>query len=161
MNFGRKGRKISESKNLENISEFYLAYLRSSYPGQPQCQFVLYVEDVSLENSAILYCIGESRGTAQRQGNPSRGQTRPASYPTTPLPLTSLPRVAAFLSWISPMRPTNTAKLRAFEQITFRYDLSPLSERKGSKLTYRQKSTAVRVISRAGDSEARPLKRLF
>ena len=59
------------------------------------------------------------------------------------------------------MRPTNTAKLRAFEQITFRCDLSPLSERKGSKLTYRQKSTAVRVISRAGDSEARPLKRLF
>ena len=76
--------------------------------------------------------------------------------------LTSLPRVAAFLSWISPMRPTNTAKLRAFmNKNTNRCDLSPLSEREGSKLTYRQKSTAVRVISRAGDSEARPLKRLF
>ena len=109
------------------------------------------------------FCYTVLHRGISREGLAARGPLtggRPGR-PPTPLPdFTAEGRGFSFVD--QPHATDQHSKAPCFyEQITNRCDLSPLSEREGSKLTYRQKSTAVRVISRAGDSEARPLKRLF
>merc|ERR1711946_21528 len=68
-----------------------------------------------------------------------------------------------FLSWISLMRPTNSPEPprsgKFFPKNHFTQDLSPLTERASCHTNRQKSSTAMRVVSRAGDSEARPLQR--
>merc|ERR1711911_549211 len=75
----------------------------------------------------------------------------------------SLPNVVAFLSRISLMRPTNSPEPprsgKFFPKNHFTQDLSPLTERASCHTNRQKSSTAMRVVSRAGDSEARPLQR--
>merc|ERR1711946_77431 len=68
-----------------------------------------------------------------------------------------------FCRWISLMRPTNSPEPprsgKFFPKNHFTQDLSPLTERASCHTNRQKSSTAMRVVSRAGDSEARPLQR--
>merc|ERR1712063_203804 len=54
-------------------------------------------------------------------------------------------------------RPPRSGKF--FPKNQFTQDLSPLTERASCHTNRQKSSTAMRVVSRAGDSEARPLQR--
>merc|ERR1711928_275187 len=96
-----------------------------------------------------------------RASAPSADRAHTTHYQQRP-PI-SLPNVVAFLSWISLMRPTNSPEPprsgKFFPKNHFTQDLGPLTERASCHTNRQKSSTAMRVVSRAGDSEARPLQR--
>merc|ERR1711911_562544 len=57
-------------------------------------------------------------------------------------------------------QPRTPAFWEIFPEKSFYPDLSPLTERASCHTDRQKSSTAMRVVSRAGDSEARPLQRI-